>query len=211
MTHSGAIEKFLRLSPVMPVVTFTDASVAVDVARALVRGGIQVIEVTLRTPVALQAMASIARSVPEITVGAGTVCSVADLKSAAEAGAAFAISPGTTDALLSAGASGPIPYLPAVATASELMTGMAAGYRCFKFFPAGCAGGVSMLNAFGGPFPEARFCPTGGISQATVKSYLDLPNVLCAGGSWLTPAEALSKRDWALVESVAATAAASRS
>ena len=210
MTHSGAIEKFLRLSPVMPVVTLTDAAIAADLAKALVRGGLRVIEVTLRTPVALQAIERIARAVPEIAVGAGTVCSVADLKSAAEAGAAFAISPGTTDALLSAGASGPIPYLPAVATASELMVGVAAGYRCFKFFPAGCAGGVSMLNAFGGPFPDARFCPTGGISQGTVKSYLDLPNVLCAGGSWLTPAEAMSKKDWTQIESLAAKAAASR-
>jgi 2-dehydro-3-deoxyphosphogluconate aldolase/(4S)-4-hydroxy-2-oxoglutarate aldolase len=210
MTHSGAIEKFLRLSPVMPVVTLTDATVAADLARALVRGGIRVIEVTLRTPVALQAIASIARSVPEITVGAGTVCSIADLKSAAEAGAAFAISPGATETLLSAGASGPIPYLPAIATASELMAGLAAGYRCFKFFPAGAAGGIPMLNALGGPFPDARFCPTGGITQDSVKSYLDLPNVLCAGGSWLTPAEALKKEDWALIESLAARAAASR-
>ena len=210
MTHAGAIEKFLRLSPVMPVVTFTDASVAVDVARALVRGGIRVIEVTLRTPVALEAMARIARSVPEITVGAGTVLSAADLKASAEAGAAFAISPGATDILLSAGTSGPIPYLPAIATASELMAGLAAGFRCFKFFPAGAAGGIPMLNALGGPFPDARFCPTGGISQATVKSYLDLPNVLCAGGSWLTPAEAMKKQDWAQIESLAAKAAASR-
>jgi 2-dehydro-3-deoxyphosphogluconate aldolase/(4S)-4-hydroxy-2-oxoglutarate aldolase len=210
MSHSGAIEKFLRLSPVMPVVTFTDPSVAVDVARALVRGGIRVIEVTLRTPVALEAMARIARSVPEITVGAGTVLSVADLKASAEAGAAFAISPGGTATLVSAGASGPIPYLPAIATASELMAGLAAGYPCFKFFPAGAAGGIPMLNALGGPFPDVRFCPTGGISQATVKSYLDLPNVLCAGGSWLTPADAMKKKDWALIESLAAKAAASR-
>jgi len=210
MTHSGAIEKFLRLSPVMPVVTFTDPSVAVDVARALVRGGIHVIEVTLRTPVALRAMELIAKSVPEITVGAGTVLSAADLKASAEAGAAFAISPGATEALLAAGASGPIPYLPAVATASELMAGLAAGYQCFKFFPAGAAGGIPLLNALGGPFPDARFCPTGGISQATVKSYLDLPNVLCAGGSWLTPADAMSRKDWGLIESLAAKAAASR-
>lgn len=210
MTHSGAIEKFLRLSPVMPVVTFTDPAVAVDVARALVRGGIRVIEVTLRTPVALKAMELIAKSVPEITVGAGTVLTVADLKASAEAGAAFAISPGATDILLNAGTSGPIPYLPAVATASELMAGLAAGYQCFKFFPAGAAGGIPMLNAFGGPFADARFCPTGGISQATVKSYLDLPNVLCAGGSWLTPAEAMKNKDWALIESLAAKAAASR-
>ena len=210
MIHSGAIEKFLRLSPVMPVVTFTDPGVAVDVARALVRGGIRVIEVTLRTPVALEAMELIAKSVPEITVGAGTVLSLADLKASAEAGAAFAISPGSTDALLSAGTSGPIPYLPAVATASELMAGLAAGYQCFKFFPAGAAGGIPLLNALGGPFPDARFCPTGGISQSTVKSYLDLPNVLCAGGSWLTPAEAMKNKDWAAIELLAAKAAASR-
>jgi len=195
----------------MPVVTFTDPAVAVDVARALVHGGIRVIEVTLRTPVALRAMERIARSVPEITVGAGTVLSQADLKASAEAGAAFAISPGATESLLSAGASGPIPYLPAIATASELMAGLAAGYHCFKFFPAGAAGGIPMLNALGGPFPDVRFCPTGGISQATVKSYLDLPNVLCAGGSWLTPADAMARKDWALIESLAAKAAASRS
>jgi 2-dehydro-3-deoxyphosphogluconate aldolase/(4S)-4-hydroxy-2-oxoglutarate aldolase len=210
MTHSAAIEKFLRLSPVMPVVTVSDPMTAADLARALVRGGIRVIEVTLRTPVALHAIELIAREVPEITVGAGTVLSVADLQSSAEAGAAFAISPGATPALLAAGTSGPIPYLPAVATASELMAALAAGYRCFKFFPAGAAGGIAMLNSFAGPFPEARFCPTGGISQATVKSYLDLPNVLCAGGSWLTPAEAVGRKDWSVIESLASKAAASR-
>jgi len=188
----------------------SDPTSAADLARALVRGGIRVIEVTLRTPVALRAIEVIAREVPEITVGAGTVLSVADLQSSAEAGAAFAISPGATPALLAAGGNGPIPYLPAIATASELMAGLAAGYRCFKFFPAGAAGGVTMLSSFAGPFPEARFCPTGGISQATVKSYLDLPNVLCAGGSWLTPADAVARKDWPVIESLAAKAAASR-
>jgi 2-dehydro-3-deoxyphosphogluconate aldolase/(4S)-4-hydroxy-2-oxoglutarate aldolase len=208
--HSAAIEKFLRLSPVMPVVTLSDASVAADLARALVRGGIRVIEVTLRTPVALRAIEVIAQEVPEITVGAGTVLSVADLEASARAGAAFAISPGASTALLDAGTTGPIPYLPAVATASELMEGLARGYGCFKFFPAGAAGGIAMLNSLAGPFPEARFCPTGGISQTTVRSYLELPNVLCAGGSWLTPSDAVSKRDWATIESLAARAAASR-
>jgi 2-dehydro-3-deoxyphosphogluconate aldolase/(4S)-4-hydroxy-2-oxoglutarate aldolase len=210
MSHSGAIDKFLRLSPIMPVVTVNDPATAADLARALARGGIRVIEVTLRTPVALRAIEVIARQVPEITVGAGTVLSVADLQAAAAAGAAFAISPGATPALLAAGTTGPIPYLPAVATASELMAGLAVGYRCFKFFPAGAAGGIAMLNSFAGPFPEARFCPTGGISQATVKSYLDLPNVLCAGGSWLTPADAVSRKDWSVIESLASKAAASR-
>jgi 2-dehydro-3-deoxyphosphogluconate aldolase / (4S)-4-hydroxy-2-oxoglutarate aldolase len=208
--HTAGIEKFLRLSPIMPVVTLSDAAVAADLARALVRGGIRVIEVTLRTPVALRAIEIIAREVPEITVGAGTVLSVADLNASAAAGAAFAISPGATAALLDAGTTGPIPYLPAVATASELMEGLTRGYRCFKFFPAGAAGGIAMLNALGGPFPEARFCPTGGITESSVKSYLDLPNVLCAGGSWLTPAAALGKKDWPLIESLAARAAASR-
>ncbi len=210
MMHSAAIERFLRLSPVMPVVTINDAAFAPDLARALVRGGIRVIEVTLRTPVAMRAIELIAREVPEIAVGAGTVVATGDLKAAASAGAAFAISPGATRELLETGATGPIPYLPAVATASELMEGWAAGYRCFKFFPGGAAGGTAMLSSFAGPFPEARFCPTGGISQASVKTYLDLPNVLCAGGSWLAPADALARKDWPLIESLAAKAAASR-
>ena len=210
MKHPGDIEHFLRLSPVMPVVTINDAASAADLARALVRGGIRVIEVTLRTPAALRAIETIARAVPEISVGAGTVLSIADLHAATAAGAAFAISPGATGTLLTAGATGQIPYLPAVATASELMAGLAAGYRCFKFFPAGAAGGIAMLNALGGPFPDARFCPTGGITQASVKSYLDLPNVLCAGGSWLTPADALAMKDWPAIEALASRAAASR-
>jgi 2-dehydro-3-deoxyphosphogluconate aldolase/(4S)-4-hydroxy-2-oxoglutarate aldolase len=207
----GGIEQFLRLSPVMPVVTIEDAQLAPDLARAFVRGGIRVIEVTLRTPVALRAIEAIARAEPDICVGAGTVLSVADLQSAASAGAAFAISPGCTATLLEAGRNAAIPYLPAVATASEVMSGLAAGYRFFKFFPAAAAGGIPMLKSFAGPFPEARFCPTGGITQSTVRSYLDLPNVLCAGGSWLSPADALAARDWARIEALAAAAAASRS
>jgi 2-dehydro-3-deoxyphosphogluconate aldolase/(4S)-4-hydroxy-2-oxoglutarate aldolase len=134
------IEEFLRLSPVMPVVTIEDAGIAADLARALVRGGIRVIEVTLRTPAALRAIEAISRAEPDICVGAGTVLSVSDLHAAATAGAAFAISPGSTAALLEAGRHAAIPYLPAVATASELMNGLAAGFRCFKFFPAGAAG-----------------------------------------------------------------------
>src|SRR5262249_35658614 len=140
MKQAG-IEQFLRLSPVMPVVTIEDAQIATDLARALVRGGIRVIEVTLRTPTALRAIEAISRAEPDIAVGAGTVLSVSDLRSAANAGAAFAISPGCTAALLEAGRDASIPYLPAVATASEVMSGLAAGYRFFKFFPAGTAGG----------------------------------------------------------------------
>lgn len=204
------IERILRLSPVMPVVVIEEAEVAPELARAFVRGGIGVVEVTLRTPAALRAIEAIARNVPEIAVGAGTVLSVDDLHAAATAGARFAISPGSTAALLAAGTSGTIPFLPAVATASELMQGIACGYHCFKFFPAGPAGGVATLKAFAGPFPQARFCPTGGITQESVRSYLDLPNVLCAGGSWLSPADAVAARDWKRIEALASKAAASR-
>lgn len=204
------IEHFLRLSPVMPVVVIEDAERAPDLARAFLRGGIRVIEVTLRTPAALRAIEAISRAEPDISVGAGTVLSASDLQSAASAGAAFAISPGCTVPLLEAGREAPIPYLPAVATPSEVMRGLAAGYRFFKFFPAEAAGGIPMLKSFAGPFPEVRFCPTGGITQSTIRSYLELPNVLCAGGTWLSPAEALAARDWARIEALAATAAASR-
>lgn len=210
MSPRAEIERILRLSPVMPVVVIEEAEVAPELARAFIRGGLRVIEVTLRTPAALRAIEAIARNVPEIAVGAGTVLSVDDLHAAVSAGATFAISPGSSAALLAAGASGSIPYLPAVATASELMQGIASGYHCFKFFPAGPAGGTAMLKAFAGPFPQARFCPTGGITQDSVRSYLDLPNVLCAGGSWLSPAEALAARDWNRIAALASKAAASR-
>jgi 2-dehydro-3-deoxyphosphogluconate aldolase / (4S)-4-hydroxy-2-oxoglutarate aldolase len=210
MSPSPEIERILRLSPVMPVVVIEEAQLAPELARAFVRGGIRVVEITLRTPAALAAIEAIARHVPQIAVGAGTVLSAADLRAAASAGATFAISPGATPALLSAAAAAPIPYLPAVATASELMQGLESGYHCFKFFPAAPAGGIAMLKAFAGPFPQARFCPTGGITQESVAAYLDLPNVLCAGGSWLSPADAIAARDWQRIEALAARAAASR-
>ncbi|HKT72542.1 MAG TPA: bifunctional 4-hydroxy-2-oxoglutarate aldolase/2-dehydro-3-deoxy-phosphogluconate aldolase [Steroidobacteraceae bacterium] len=204
------IEAYLALSPVMPVVTIRDVSVAVDLARALVRGGIPVIEIALRTPGALQAIESIVRQVPEIAVGAGTILYPADLQAAAAAGAAFAISPGSTHALLDAAAKAAIPYLPGVATASELMVGIAAGYRYFKFFPAASAGGRDMLKALSGPFPDVRFCPTGGITSESAASYLGLPNVMCVGGSWLTPDELMAEKDWRRVETLAARAASLR-
>ena len=194
----------------MPVVVIDDAAPAADLARALVRGGIKTIEVTLRTPAALRAIEAIARAVPEIRVGAGTVLSVDDLKASEQAGASFAISPGATPALLDAGKKSSIPYLPAIATASELMAGLSMGYQHFKFFPAAVAGGVAALKAIAGPFPHARFCPTGGISVETAPSYLALKNVLCVGGSWLTPADVLAARDWARIESLAKAAAALR-
>ena len=210
MQPRADIERILKLSPVLPVVVIEDAALAPELARAFVRGGIRLIEITLRSSAALAAIAAIAREVPEITVGAGTVLSDPDLRAAAQAGATFAISPGATPALLEAGLHAPIAYLPAIATASELMAGLTHGYHCFKFFPAAPAGGTAMLKAFAGPFPQARFCPTGGITQDTLRSYLELPNVLCAGGSWLTPADALAACDWRRIEALAALAAASR-
>jgi 2-dehydro-3-deoxyphosphogluconate aldolase/(4S)-4-hydroxy-2-oxoglutarate aldolase len=210
MNTRAPIAEILQLSPVMPVVTIEDASSAADLARALARGGIRVIEVTLRTPQALAAIEAIAGAVPEICVGAGTVMSPDDLNLAADAGAAFAISPGATRELLAAGANFRIPYLPAVATASELMAGLAAGFRYFKLFPANVAGGVQALKGFYGPFPEARFCPTGGINLQSAGPYLDLPNVLCVGGSWLTSSDLLKARDWTRVESLAREAAGLR-
>ena len=210
MSTRPSIAEILRLSPVMPVVTIEDAATAPELARALVRGGIRTIEVTLRTKQALRAIEAITAQVPEICVGVGTVMSTEDLNLAANAGAAFAISPGATRELLEAGAAFRIPYLPAVATATELMTAMAAGYRHFKLFPANIAGGVAALKGFHGPFPEARFCPTGGVTPQTAPGYLELPNVLCVGGSWLTPANALAERDWARIEDLARDAAALR-
>jgi 2-dehydro-3-deoxyphosphogluconate aldolase / (4S)-4-hydroxy-2-oxoglutarate aldolase len=210
MNTRASIAEILRLSPVMPVVTIEDAAAAPELARALVRGGIRTIEVTLRTKPALRAIEAIAAQVPEICVGVGTVMSTEDLNLAANAGAAFAISPGATRELLEAGAGFRIPYLPAVATASELMTALNAGYRHFKLFPANVAGGIAALKGFHGPFPEARFCPTGGVTLQTAPGYLELPNVVCVGGSWLTPANLLAAGDWARIEHLAREAAALR-
>jgi 2-dehydro-3-deoxyphosphogluconate aldolase / (4S)-4-hydroxy-2-oxoglutarate aldolase len=207
MNTTASIAEILRLSPVMPVVTIEDAATAPDLARALVRGGIRVIEVTLRTPQAMKAIEAIAAQVPDICVGVGTVMTPQDLNRAADAGATFAISPGATRELLEAGTDFRIPYLPAVATASELMTALVAGYQHFKLFPANVAGGVGALKGFYGPFPEARFCPTGGVSLQTAGSYLELPNVLCVGGSWLTPGDIVKTRDWGRIEALAREAA----
>lgn len=202
------IEEILALSPVMPVVTIADADHAVPMARALLAGGLRTIEITLRTPAALAAVAAIAKAAPEVVVGVGTVLTAQDLRHAAEAGATFAISPGTTLELLDAARHGPLPYLPAIATAGELMAGLDRGYTAFKFFPAAYAGGVGALRAFAGPFPGVRFCPTGGISLATAPDYLALPNVLCVGGSWVAPEAMIASGDVAGIERLAREAAA---
>lgn len=194
------IEDFLDLAPVVPVVTVHDLADAVPLARALTAGGLLTIEVTLRTPCALDAIAAIASESPNIVVGAGTVTNPADLDAAIKAGARFAISPGSTAALREAGKTSAIPYLPAVATASELMEGLAAGYTAFKLFPAEAAGGIAMLRSLGGPFPQVRFCPTGGISLETAPGYLALTNVACVGGSWMIPDKLVKAKDWAAIE-----------
>lgn len=197
------IEDILALSPVMPVVTIANPDRAVPMARALLAGGVRTIEITLRTPAALAAVAAIAKDVPELAIGVGTVLTAQDLKASAEAGASFAISPGSTPELMDAARHGPIPYLPAIATASELMAGLDRGYTVFKFFPAAAAGGTATLKAFAGPFPGVRFCPTGGISLATAPDYLALPNVLCVGGSWIAPEAAIEAGDTATIERLA--------
>jgi 2-dehydro-3-deoxyphosphogluconate aldolase/(4S)-4-hydroxy-2-oxoglutarate aldolase len=208
MSDVRSMASIMAASPVIPVVTISDVAHAVPLAKALVRGGIRVIEVTLRTPAALKVIEAIAASVPDILLGAGTVVTPAHLRDAERAGAAFAISPGSTPALLGAAQSSKIPFLPGVATPSEIMRTVDAGFEHLKFFPAEVFGGTDALKAFGGPFPSVRFCPTGGISAENAARYLALPNVVCVGGSWLTPAAAVAAGNWAEVERLAREAAA---
>jgi 2-dehydro-3-deoxyphosphogluconate aldolase/(4S)-4-hydroxy-2-oxoglutarate aldolase len=192
----------------MPVVVVEDVAHAVPLARALVAGGLPAIELTLRTPVALEAIAAIAAEVPEILVGAGTVVSPGQAKQALDAGARFLVSPGATPSLLGAMADTGLPFLPGTSTVSEVLAVLEAGFTEMKFFPAEASGGAPWLKAVAAPVPDARFCPTGGITAATAPSYLALPNVGCVGGSWLTPAGAVRRGDWAAVESLAREAAA---
>lgn len=196
-------EEVLRQGPVMPVMVIQKLEHAVPLARALVAGGIRVLEITLRTPVAMEAIRIISREVSGAMVGVGTVTHVEELTAVAEAGAVFAISPGLTVELLNAANQGPIPLIPGIATISELMTGMARGYSHFKFFPAEAAGGVRMLQAIAGPFPQITFCPTGGITPANYRDYLALKNVACIGGSWVAPQEAMDQGDWARISALA--------
>jgi 2-dehydro-3-deoxyphosphogluconate aldolase/(4S)-4-hydroxy-2-oxoglutarate aldolase len=176
-------------------------------ARALVAGGVPAIEVTLRTPAALEAVRAIAAEVEGAVVGVGTVLGETDLRAAYEAGARFAVSPGVTPRLLDAAEDVPLALLPGAATASEAMGLLERGYRHLKFFPAVPAGGARLLAAWAGPLPQLRFCPTGGISAASAAEFLALPNVLCVGGSWLTPADKLATGDWAGIEALARAAA----
>lgn len=204
-TQPGEI---LRAGPVVPVMVIERLEHAVPLARALAAGGIRVLEVTLRTPVALEAIRAIAREVPGTIVGAGTVTRGEELEAVVAAGGVFAISPGLTPELLDAANRGPVPLIPGVATVSELMTGLAGGYDHFKFFPAEAAGGVRMLRSIAGPFPGVTFCPTGGITLANYREYLALPNVACVGGSWVAPQAAMEAGDWARITTLAREAVA---
>ncbi|MGW9350858.1 bifunctional 4-hydroxy-2-oxoglutarate aldolase/2-dehydro-3-deoxy-phosphogluconate aldolase [Nocardiopsis flavescens] len=198
----------LALAPVMPVVVLHDAEAAVPLARALVAGGLPGIEVTLRTPAALDAIERIAAEVPEAAVGAGTVVTPDQAEAAAEAGARFLVSPGCTATLADAMAGTGLPFLPGVSTVSEALALLERGVTELKFFPAEAAGGAGFLKSLTGPLPQVRFCPTGGITPASAPSYLALPNVGCVGGSWLTPADAVAAGDWDRITGLAREAAA---
>lgn len=193
----------MRQGPVVPVMVIHKLEHAVPLANALLAGGIRVLEITLRTPVAMESIRAIRREVPDAIVGAGTVTRGEELDAVAAAGAVFAISPGLTAELLDAANRGPIPLIPGIATISELMTGMARGYDHFKFFPAEAAGGVRMVQAIAGPFPRITFCPTGGITFANYREYLALDNVACVGGSWVAPQGAMDQGDWARITALA--------
>ena len=196
--------------PVIPVIVLHRVQDAVPMARALVEGGVKVLEVTLRTPAALACIEAIAREVPEAIVGAGTLRVAADAQVAKDAGSRFAVSPGYTAALGAACRAAGLPLLPGVATASEVMAAMADGLQFLKFFPATAAGGLPMLKALAGPFPDIAFCPTGGITVETAPQFLALPNVKVCGGSWLTPQAAVDAGDWAQITRLAKAASALR-
>ncbi|MDG9684967.1 bifunctional 4-hydroxy-2-oxoglutarate aldolase/2-dehydro-3-deoxy-phosphogluconate aldolase [Streptomyces sp. DH18] len=198
----------LDLAPVVPVVVLHDAADAVPLARALVAGGLPAIEVTLRTPAALESIRAMAAEVPGAVVGAGTVISPEHVRETVDAGARFLVSPGWTDALLEAMKASGVPFLPGVSTTSEVVALLERGVREMKFFPAEAAGGTAYLKALSAPLPQARFCPTGGISLASAPSYLALPNVGCVGGSWMVPGDAVAAKDWDRVARLAAEAAA---
>ncbi|WP_077034172.1 bifunctional 4-hydroxy-2-oxoglutarate aldolase/2-dehydro-3-deoxy-phosphogluconate aldolase [Pelomonas sp. KK5] len=196
--------------PVIPVIVIQRLEDAVPLAEALVAGGVRVLEVTLRTPVALKAMEAMARAVPQAIVGAGTLRTVADVKAARDAGCQFGVSPGYTDAIGAACKEQGLPLLPGVSTASEVMQANAGGYGFLKLFPAVAVGGINLLKALAGPFPDVVFCPTGGISLETAPQFLSLPNVKVCGGSWLTPQDAVDAKDWARITRLAQGAAALR-
>ncbi|MFF5429827.1 bifunctional 4-hydroxy-2-oxoglutarate aldolase/2-dehydro-3-deoxy-phosphogluconate aldolase [Streptomyces griseofuscus] len=207
---SSQVDSVLDLAAVVPVVVIAEVPDAVPVARALVGGGLRGVEVTLRTPAALEAIRAIAEEVPEAVVGAGTVITPGQVAAAVAAGARFLVSPGWTEGLLAAMRGCGVPFLPGVSTASEVVALLEHGVREMKFFPAQAAGGTAYLRSLAGPLPQARFCPTGGIGPGNAAEYLALPNVGCVGGSWMVPADAVAAGDWARIEALARAAAGLR-
>lgn len=203
MSQFASLADVMKTGPVMPVIVIDRLDDAVPLARALVAGGVRVLEVTLRTAVALDAIRAIADAVPEAIVGAGTILNERDLAAAGAAGARFGVSPGATPALLRAARDGGWTFLPGVMTPSEAMAALEQGFSALKFFPAVPAGGVEMLKAIAGPLPQLRFCPTGGISPATAPDFLALANVDCIGGSWLAPKKLVAAGDWAAITALA--------
>lgn len=212
MPHSTSVTRTARsvlaLAPVVPVITISDPAHAVPLARALVAGGIRVLEITLRSAHGLDAIRRVRAEVEGAVVGAGTVSNCRELEQALAAGSEFVITPGLTPALLRAGVQCGVPFIPGVATVSELMTGLEQGLDTLKFFPAEAVGGAAALKAFGGPFPQVRFCPTGGIGPANIHQYLALASVLSVGGSWLTPDDLVARGDWAAILRLAREACA---
>lgn len=209
LTPAGrpSLPALLRQVPVLPVLVIEDAEIAEPLAKALLAGGLHVLEVTLRTPAALEAIRRIA-ALEGIEVGAGTITRPADLEAARAAGARFGVSPGATNELLDAATESGLPFLPGVATPSEAMRARDRGFQTLKFFPAMAAGGTAMLKSIGGPLPDLFFCPTGGIDAGNFQSFLALKNVVCVGGSWVAPAELVARRDWATITRLAQEACA---
>jgi 2-dehydro-3-deoxyphosphogluconate aldolase/(4S)-4-hydroxy-2-oxoglutarate aldolase len=206
--HMMDIAAVAARAPVIPVLTIERLADAMPLARALVKGGLPVLEITFRTGAALEALAAIAREVPEAVVGAGTVLDRAQLRQAIDAGARFGVSPGCTSALAQAAKDSGLPFLPGIQTVSEALTLREQGFRLLKFFPADAAGGTTWLKAVAAPLAGLRFCPTGGIGIETAPAYLALANVACVGGSWVAPRDAVTAGDWSRIERLAATAAA---
>lgn len=201
--HRERVRAVLASSPLIPVIAINDPDDAVPLCQALVDGGINVLEITLRTEHGVKAIEQVRKAIPDAWVGAGTVTSIAQYRQVEAAGAQFVITPGITEAILEFGLTSEVPLLPGISTISELMLGYNLGYREFKFFPAEVAGGIPALKAFSGPFPDVTFCPTGGIRRDTARNYLALGNVQAVGGSWLTPAEVIASKDWAKITEVA--------
>ncbi|QJQ95789.1 MULTISPECIES: bifunctional 4-hydroxy-2-oxoglutarate aldolase/2-dehydro-3-deoxy-phosphogluconate aldolase [Halomonadaceae] len=195
-TRTTELDSICTKTEVIPVITIERVEDAVPMCRALAEGGLRVLEITLRTDCALEAIKRVREALPGVSIGVGTVLTTAQYRQAEQVGADFVVTPGATDSLYRHGVASSVPMLPGVSTISELMAGWQYGYRRFKFFPAESSGGVKALKAFGAPIPEARFCPTGGITVDNAHEYLALPNVMCVGGSWLTPKAMIEAEDW---------------